>query len=776
MKRFVLGILTLCLPVVLQAQVTIQGKVVDQQSGAPVVGAAVAIPGTGLGALTDQSGAFSFTSPTAVSSVHVSRFGYVTKDVAVTGSAALTIQLTPQATELAGVQVVANKPTPSTVVITRTDLEKGNGISLEGAINSIPGLFMQSRSPFGGARITIRGYYPSTTGQSANFNGLGYQVFLNDIPVTDATGTSVLDDIDYATLGRVDVTKGPASSEWGSFIGGAIRFTTLRPPMNQTSLSQQVESGTNNLLRSTSTFQTANDHSDITVNYGHQQYDSFRPHSASGKEFWRANGDFVVGDNQTVSGFFGYTRSFEELAGEIDTPDFYARRPVSSAGYLANDSHVALTTVLAGISDHYRINDHFSNQTAVFTGGKKSGQPFAHGFTDVNQFNMGFRSVFDYAAQLGDGVGLTGNLGGMMQQSTLSQMGVFIVPAPPNPQRPNAQENYAVNTSLFTEWNLAVPGALTFTVGGSLNRNVFSIRNMLPGGSFNDTTVAETRTFDWTFTPRVAVTKGIGRSASVYASVSTGYTPPLLGDAIASDGTVNLGLKPERAVQYEVGTQGSFMDDKLSASLALFDLENNDKLVAQRSGAVSFTTNAGKQRNQGLEASLSLDALQNKDGVLTALRPWVSYAYTNAKFVAFKSDNNNDANTVDYSGNFVPRVPKNTFAAGVDADTHVGVSFSANYQQVDQVPVTLNNDLYVKGYGTLGARVGYKTLLTPHWQLNLFAGGTNLTSATSYAFLFVGPNAQKLSSAVVGGTGDGYIIPAPYNAQYYGNVTLRYIF
>ena len=52
---------------------------------------------------------------------------------------------------------------------------------------------------WGGARITLRGYYPSTSGNSPSANGLGYQVFLNDIPITDATGATVLDDIDYST-------------------------------------------------------------------------------------------------------------------------------------------------------------------------------------------------------------------------------------------------------------------------------------------------------------------------------------------------------------------------------------------------------------------------------------------------------------------------------------------------------------------------------------------------------------------------------------------------
>ncbi len=777
MKKCLSAFLLLVLPVALHAQVSIRGTVVDQQTGAPVVGALVFVPGTPTAATTDTAGAFALTSRTTVSRISVSRAGYLSQEVAVSGGEqALVIKLTPRVTELAGVQVVANKPAPSTAVLTRPDLERGNGINLETSVNAVPGLFMQSRTDFGGARITIRGYYPSTSGNSPNSNGLGYQVFLNDIPVTDATGLTVLDDIDYSTLGNIEVIKGPASSQWGSFIGGAIRFTTERPPLNQTSLSQQVLSGTDGLVRTNTSFQTAGNTSDLSVNYGHQSYDSFRPHSASLKDYWRANGDFQVGDNQTVGTYFAYSRSYEELAGEIDSTDFYHRIPLSNAAYLANDSHVAITSMLTGATDHFRIGDHFTNATTVFGGGKASGQPFAHGFTDVNQFNVGFRSVFGFAAQLDDGVGITVSLGAAMQHSQLTQNGVFIIPAPPYPERPTDQENYASNSSLFSEWSFAMPSDFTVTVGASLNRNEFGIHNMLVGGTLFDTTFTQVRKFDWVLTPRVAVSKGISRSASVYASVSTGYTPPLLSNTVANDGTVDLSLKPERAVQYEVGTQGSFFDNRLSASVALFDIENSDKLVTETSNAVTFTTNAGKQRNQGAELSLSVAAIANKTQPLSSLRPWLSYSYTKATFVDFRSDNNNNAGTVNFSGNRVPRVPKNTLSAGIDGATNNGFSFNTTYEYVDRVPVTFDNSTFVKGYGLLGARVGYEHKVDRNWLINAYVGGTNLTSATSYAFLFVGPNYAGLATPAAGGNGDGYIIPAPYNANYYGNVTLKYVF
>jgi len=605
MNRLFSILLLLVMPAMVHAQASVHGTVVDQQTGTPIVGASVVITGTTVGAITNDAGGFNIITDRSVTSLTVTSAGYAAAEIPVTdASVPLRIRLTPSQTRLPGVQIVANKPTPSTAVLTQQDLNRASGLSLENSINTVPGVFMQSRTPWGGARITIRGYYPSTSGNSPNSNGLGYNVFLNDIPVTDASGATILDDIDYSTLGNVEVIKGPASSQYGSQIGGTVRFTTARPTPNETSLSQQLTSGSYGLLRSNTSFQTATNSSDLVLNYGHQTYDSFRQHSGSLKDYLSATGDYTVSDNQTLSAYFAYNRSFEELAGEIDSADFYARRPVSNAAYLANDSHIQITSFITGLTDNYRLTDDITNKTTVFGTGRTYGQPFAHGFTDANQFTFGARSAFGYSGQWGV-VDVTGTLGGMLERTNISTNGVFIVPAPPYPQRPTSQENYATIASLFTEWNFAMPSQFTLTVGASLNKNEFGIRNMLRSGQVFDSATTQVRSFDAVIAPRVALTRGFGSNASVYASVSSGYTPPLLSNTIDNTGAVDLSLKPERAVQYEVGAQGSLFANRLNGQVSLFDVENTDKLVSQTANSITYTTNAGKQRDRGAEASLS---------------------------------------------------------------------------------------------------------------------------------------------------------------------------
>ena len=127
---------------------------------------------------------------------------------------ALAIELVPAAVQLQGLELTGRAIArsqldvpSSTGTLTGQDLRRADGLALENSVNTLPGVLMQSRTPWGGAHVMIRGYYPNF---SQNSNGYGVETYLNDIPVTDASGLTVMDDVDYASLGSLEVIKGPA--------------------------------------------------------------------------------------------------------------------------------------------------------------------------------------------------------------------------------------------------------------------------------------------------------------------------------------------------------------------------------------------------------------------------------------------------------------------------------------------------------------------------------------------------------------------------------------
>lgn len=777
MKQFVLLFIAMLTFLPAFGQQRLKGHVFDAQTNQPVEGANVTYD-KAKGTITDVDGNFSIPCNNSIR-ITVSHIGYRTfKKTIRDCSTPLEVRLIPLAYSLQKISITEQadiKEATSVGTIGKADLDKQTGLRLQSALNTLPGVEMQSRSPWGGQRITIRGYYPNA-GNNTNFNGLGYQLFLNNIPVTDASGTTIMDDIDFASLGRVEVIKGP-SPLYGNEIAGTVNLYSQRPEENGTSIAEQLIGGSYGLFRNNTTVMTKSDRTDLRINYGRQSYDSFRPHDSSTKDYVSLSGHYRVSDKQTISAYFSYNKSDEQLAGNLVGSDFYAHKAIADPNYVNNDGGVEIESFRSGITSIHSFNSYFSNKTTVFATGHTLDQNFAHGFTYHNNLNFGGRTDFMYQQDF-DNVGINGQLGAFVQKSDESVDGVFIPPfiSPPftpntSPQFPSNDQNYALNYNFFTKWQFDLPSDFRVSVGGVLNFNKFGIRDMLNNGSLYSGSSTKSKSFDPTFSPSISVLKSFSEKASVYASVSSGQTPPLLSDIIASDGSVNDQLSPERAVQYEIGTKGNLMNGRFSYQLALFDLKIKDRLVTQYDNSVSYTTNAGKQQNKGVEVSAGYNILQNNNAPVSLLKVWGSYTYSDFTYDQFRvyaqNSAGNDSTVANFSGNSVAGVAPNMLNLGLDMQTQPGFYLHLKYKYMDKAPVTFDNQQYVKSYSLLNGRLGYQKGFG-NFNVDAFVGSNNLTGSTYYKFLFVGQNAASL--------GDGYISPAPYKATFYGGATLRYNF
>src|ERR1700755_1319711 len=102
---------------------------------------------------------------------------------------------------------------------------------------------MQRRAVSSGQNFNIRGYGNGTGGtgrMSSNFDGQGYKVYLNGIPITDAEGITLMDDLDFASIGNVEIIKGPSGTLFGQAIAGAVNLKTITPEKGKTIIGQEV--------------------------------------------------------------------------------------------------------------------------------------------------------------------------------------------------------------------------------------------------------------------------------------------------------------------------------------------------------------------------------------------------------------------------------------------------------------------------------------------------------------------------------------------------------
>lgn len=225
--------------------------------------------------------------------VNVSAKGYLSADIKVTNTfKTFIIFLEPHNYQANSQQVrglyngKSLLQTPGSIAsLTAHDFDRNNQIGLQHSFNLLPGVRMEFRNINTGARIILRGY-----GNQNNNNGIGYKAYYNDIPLTDADGTTNLDEVDFATLGRIEVFRGPVSSVYGTGIGGVVNMFSEKAPQG-VSVGTSGLIGSNNLLRKTASIGVGNEKANVQLNYGQQKTDGYRMNANSQKDFWNLNAD-----------------------------------------------------------------------------------------------------------------------------------------------------------------------------------------------------------------------------------------------------------------------------------------------------------------------------------------------------------------------------------------------------------------------------------------------------------------------------------------------------
>jgi iron complex outermembrane receptor protein len=670
------------------------------------------------------------------------------------------------------------------------ELKRGNGLFLDDAINAnVPGVFMERRTISAGQQFNIRGYgngVRGTNGASSNFDGQGAKVYLNGIPVTDAEGITVLDDIDFGSISNVAVTKGPAGTLYGLAIAGVVSLQTQKAEKGKVSIGQDVLVGSYGLSRLTSRVQIGTENSSILVNYGHQQSDGFTPHTASHKDFVNFVGDFHPSNKQTVNTYLGYSNSYDERQGELTIEQYRAFDYSGNPAYIKNNAHSNVISVRAGVGHTYRFTKQISNTTTLFGSGVSNNASSAGGWTDKNPINYGLRSTLDLNFSLGENFGLTGVAGIETQRQDAQTIGYNMVVDSANLSGYNIigamrsnQATVTKTTSLFTEWALKMPFDFILTAGVGVSNMDITLRDRFYVAA-NNKPVTKIPTYyhnayDNLVSPHVALNKVFSKQVSAYINYSKGYKAPVSSYFfIPTTGQVNTNLKPEIGTQFEIGTKGVLFNDKLNYQIAVFKAEFSDKMTTVAvplnppavGTAYSYITNRGSQDDKGLEVLLKYEAYASENGFIKAIKPFVNLAYSDFKYKGYTfqtlSADKKSVVEADFSGKAVAGVAPLTLNAGVDFMTKIGVYGNVNYLYRDAMPFTSDGVNKVAAYGLLNAKLGFAYQIK-QFSFDLYAGATNITG-TQYSY-----------KVFVNQLPDAYL-PAPNKINYFGGINLKYNF
>lgn len=777
-----------------QAQ-TVKGKITDA-NGRALAGASIKLNDAAV-AIADQDGAFSIECKEGAS-VSVSFVGYASQSQTIQNCGQeLSFTLTASSQLLDGVEITAtsnqnklilNQPS-SIAKLGELEIRRSTGLFLDDAINAnVPGVFMQRRSVSGGQQFNIRGYGaggPGVRGANSNFDGQGVKVYLNGIPITDAEGITVMDDIDFGSVGNVEIVKGPSGTLYGLAIAGVVNMQTVKPQTSGVSLSQNTMFGSYGLRRSTTSLQINKPGSSLMINYGSQNYNGFMNHTKSTKDFVNMMGDFHLNEKQSITSYVGWSDSYDQRNGELSKAQYDTLDYSGNPAYLKNDAHSNIISFRAGVSHTYRFNENVSNSTTFFGTGMSNNSSSAGGWTDKAPVNFGLRSVFDTKFKLSDEITLSGVTGVEAQRQYAQTIAYGMVTNNANTTGYNIigamrSNQTSINStySVFTQWTLALPYDFAFTAGvGSSSMNI-TLYDKFYVAANNTATSKVPTTYATSYTnlisPSFALNKLLTKNISLYASYNKGYKAPVSSNIYTpAANTVNTSLRPEMGVQWELGSKGNLLDGRLNYELAYFSTKFSDKMTTvavpnatNTATAYTYTVNSGSLNNQGLELLLKYTVYRSDNGFIKSVRPFVNFTYSDFKYQNFVYQGSTGANPVgaptDYTGKAVAGVPKNVWNAGFDLLSKAGLYLNATYLHRDAMPITSDGSLVTNSYDLLNSKIGFRKSVS-HFDIDVYFGANNMASKQYYQMVFI--NQQP----------DTYL-PGPKDINYFGGVNLKYNF
>jgi iron complex outermembrane receptor protein len=621
------------------------------------------------------------------------------------------------------------------------ELLRFSNTSLLPAVNTVPGVRMEERSP-GSYRFSIRG-----SSLRSPFGVRNVKFYWNGLPLTDGGGNTYLNLLDFNSLGSMEIIKGPGSSLYGAGTGGVVLLQSAR---RANELMYSALGGSFGLFRIQAGGSIiSNDKLQMDTRISYQRSDGYREQTNMNRFMAQVDMKTMISRKDFLSATFFATQLYYQTPGGLTLSQYELdpkqARPSTSLGPGAAEQQAAVTnnTAYTGVFYEHNWNENWSTNAGTFASVSRFVNPTIRNYEKRQEQNWGGRTETSYRFQRPSWRGRI--VAGAEYQHFYSPITDYdnVLGSPGNVQTDDVLRSSLLLT--FAQLEIDLPGNFYVTAGVSGNFVNYSFLRLQPLPE-----TMQERHFDPVLAPRIAILKKISPAFSVFVNASSGFSPPTLAEVRPSTATFNNGLNAERGVSYEVGAKGNLFGI-LDANISLYDFRLNDAIVIQRDATgADYFVNAGGTSQQGIEMMVAWS--RKITGPIESLRLWSSYTFNYYKFREYVNDNK------DYSGNAVTGVAPTILVGGLDVVMKNAVYANITVNYTDRTPLNDANTDYASDYLLLGARVGYK--LSGKLPLEFFAGVDNLLDQ------------QYSLGNDLNATGGRY-----YNAaariNYYGGLSLR---
>ena len=761
-KNILIFLLLFCSGNIFSQQV--EGTVLNAASGEPMANVAIKVMGANSGTVSAEDGNFSLVVSRLPVRLEFSALGFVNKELSVRNTEEeLTVYLFPEAESLSEIvlrsTIIPNelRKTPAAVsILSEADFERFDETNIVQVINTAPGVYVH-QGALNTNKLSIRGI-----GARSQYSTNRVKAYFEEIPISTAEGETTLDDIDQSMIERAEIIKGPNSSVYGAGLGGVINLYAADADEDGTQASTRHTFGSFGLMKNTIKAAHASGSTNLVAAYNHLESDGFRENGDYERDSFTVHGRVSGNETGTLSVLAQFTRLMAYIPSSLNRETL--ENDPSSAAYTwgAAQGYESYDKGLFGLSYRHNFSDNFYNTTSVFMNFRDAYEPRPFDILKEEQVATGARTKFNFGIDF-SGIETEFSVGSEIYRewydtATFENLyedfpGQGSIAG--NSLSNNDQDRSYYN--FFAQWNFEFSEAFHLETGVNLNTTKYELTDL-----FNRDEVDQSGDyrFETILSPRLGAVFNVSENKSIYASVSHGFSTPTVAETLTPEGLINTDLEPETGINYELGFKGNWLNNQLYTEVALFSIQVENLLVAERVGQDQYIgRNAGKTDHNGIEFLLNYNFDLTR-GVQA--RPYVNAAFNFFEFDKFTDDGTN------YSGSKLPGVPERSITAGFDIITDPGFNFHAVFQHQGEMPLDDANSAFNDSYNLLNLKASYNLNLPGGFETQFFAGVNNIFDE-AYAASIV-PN-----SVGFGGNAPRYFYPGnPRN--YFGGVQLKYLF
>lgn len=590
------------------------------------------------------------------------------------------------------------------------------GSSLVNAVNTIPGVRMEERSP-GSYRLAIRGSLLRSP-----FGVRDVKIYFDEMPLTDAGGNTYLNAIDVNAINSIEVLKGPDGSLFGANSGGVVLIDPINKRADSNLVSLGINGGSFGLVHQNATVQNKTGNNLLNISQAYQNYNGYRANSAMRRNYIQLIDQWRYGRANKIRAIAFYSDMNYQTPGGLTLAQLDAdprdARLATKATPSAQDLKATVYSkiLFGGLVNDTHLSAGLRNVVTVFGTYVDFTNPSFTTYEQRTENTIGARTYFELSGAAQDQFNWKWDLGGEWQR-TNSNIGNY---GNDRGAKDTIQTHDYIHTTqsfIFTRFEAHLFNKLTIEAALSLNSYQYQFENQYPLAQ----TAFVKRPFDTELMPRLALSYNITGNVVWRASVSRGYSTPTTAEVRPTDHTINPSLQAQDGYNYETGLR---LRDKaerflLDASVYYYRL-NNAIVQLQHADGTTYYTNAGGTDQPGLELYFTGWLIrQGRTGILKGLRFDQSYTYNR---FTFRHYNNGVTN---FSGNDLTGVPRNNAVSSMYALLPQRFYAFVQYSFTDKLPLDDANTTYAAAYHLLEAKAGWRCSVGKA-HVELYAGADNL--------------------------------------------------